>query len=131
MVLLLAGGGLLVLCQGDRSLRLVDTTLDAPGAPGDPAGADLVEVGRLPFDGVPRSAVEADLDGDGDLEQAVFGGPRLTVGAGDDQRGRGVVDEAKADAAGEGQLGAAGQLDLLADGEPALTDDRSESSEAA
>ena len=75
----LAGGGLLVLCQGDRSLRLVDTTLDAPGAPGDPAGADLVEVGRLPFDGVPRSAVEADLDGDGDLEQAVFGGDRRVL----------------------------------------------------
>ncbi|MDF1800137.1 MAG: VCBS repeat-containing protein [Planctomycetota bacterium] len=74
-VLPLAAGGVVVLCQGDRSLRFL----------GEQAGA-LVEQGRHAFDGVPRSGTEADLDGDGDLEQAFFGGDRrvLIFGLGDE-----------------------------------------------
>lgn len=71
----LSAGGVVVLCQGDRSLRFL----------GEQAGA-LVELARHDFDGVPRSATEADLDGDGDLEQAFFGGDRrvLIFGLGDE-----------------------------------------------
>jgi hypothetical protein len=71
----LADGGLAVLTQDDESLHLFERALSG----------ELLPTLKLPFQGIPRSAKEADIDGDGDLEQIFIGGDRhvLVFGIGE------------------------------------------------
>ena len=68
-VLALSDGSVVALTQSDESLHLFRT--DSNG--------QLEATQTLPFDGIPRSAGEADLDGDGDLEQIFLGGDRRVL----------------------------------------------------
>lgn len=65
-ILPLADSGVAVLTQDDESVHLLERAEDG----------QLRALGKLPFDGIPRAAREADLDGDGDLEQVFIGGDR-------------------------------------------------------
>ncbi|MDG1499715.1 MAG: VCBS repeat-containing protein [Planctomycetota bacterium] len=68
-VLALADGSVVALTQSDESLHLFRTA----------SNGQLEATQTLPFDGIPRSAGEADLDGDGDLEQIFLGGDRRVL----------------------------------------------------
>ena len=68
-ILPLSDSGVAVLSQDDESVHLFDRGEDGK----------LRAKGKLPFDGIPRAAREADLDGDGDLEQIVIGGDRRVL----------------------------------------------------
>ena len=68
-VLAMADGSVVALTQSDESLHLFRTL----------GNGQMEATHSLPFDGIPRSAGEADLDGDGDLEQVFLGGDRRVL----------------------------------------------------
>jgi adhesin/invasin len=68
-ILAMTDGSVVALTQSDESLHLFRTNPDG----------DLEATQSLRFDGIPRSAGEADLDGDGDLEQVFLGGDRRVL----------------------------------------------------